>query len=294
MIGDKLTKKHFKHKEFNTTEQIKDGGILSKLTGKNDLIFLKNKWQTLLDNSYTSLYNMSHYIETSNDSIQTIVKKNEIAKLRGSIHDNNIKCENLYHVILNAVKSDREFSERMWKIHQSMYENSNVSKSCGDSVNITHEEVKKYVETYPKTNIKNEISEIKILENENEIKKSEYRSNIAELRDYFEQFKLELIKLESKYEEYETVFNEANLNISNCKFKTSFWYSKLAEKQKNELEISTIEHHIKQIENVIEHYKKVKKNVEDEINIDVLNIKKATKSEFEFNESIDDREKKRL
>ncbi len=284
-----MGKKHFKHKEFNITKQIAEGGILNKLTGKNDLIFLKNKWQTLLDNSYTSLYNMSHYIETSNDSIQTIVKKNEIAKLRGSIHDNNIKCENLYDVILNAVKSDREFSERMWKIHQSMYENSKVSGSSGDSVNVTHEEVKKYVETYPKTNIKNEISEIKTLENENEIRKSKYRSNIAGLRDYFEQFKLELIKLESKYEEYNEILTEAKLNISNCRFKQSFWYSRLSERQKNELEISDIKHHIKQIENVMEHYRKVKINVENEIEIDIFNIKKATKSEYEFNESIDNR-----
>jgi hypothetical protein len=62
----------FNRIEFNKTKQVKSGSLLSSLTGKNDLIFLRNKWQTELDNSWAALMNMAHYLENSNDSIQTI------------------------------------------------------------------------------------------------------------------------------------------------------------------------------------------------------------------------------
>jgi len=86
-----MTTKHFKHIDFYTTNQVESGGFIGRLTGKNDLIFLRNKWQTEIDNSWAALMNMAHYLETCEDSIQTIVRFNEIARFRGEIHDTNVR-----------------------------------------------------------------------------------------------------------------------------------------------------------------------------------------------------------
>lgn len=69
-----MTKEPYKSKKYNTTKQIKSGGIIGRLTGKNDLIFLRNRWQTEISNAYVALWNMSHYIETCEDSVQTIIR----------------------------------------------------------------------------------------------------------------------------------------------------------------------------------------------------------------------------
>jgi hypothetical protein len=286
-----MTKKHYEHKEFNTTKQVKAGGIVSRLTGKNDLIFLRNRWQTEIDNAWVALWNMSHYLETCEDSVQTIIRYNDLAKLRGEIQDANVKRERMYTNVFKYIQKDQEYSERMWRIHQDMYKSS-PSRSANNStslnnINVTREEIKKYVSMYPQVEIKNDIQMIKDLENSIMKKKSEYRNNVAILRDYFEQFKLELIKCESKYTTYNKLLDEGKSIINGNRFKDSLFYTMMTAEQKHELGIDTIKHRVDQVEQTLVHYREIKAKVEKELEVESSNMQRALAGEFEFSDSLD-------
>lgn len=286
-----MTKKPYESKKFNTTKQIKSCGIIGRLTGKNDLIFLRNRWQTEIDNAYVALWNMAHYIETCEDSVQTIIRYNALAKLRGEIQDANVKRERMYTNVFKYIQKDQEYSERMWKIHQDMHksspsQSSNLSTSL-NNINVTHEEIKRYVSMYPQVEIKNDIQMIKDLENSIEMKKSEYRNNVAILRDYFEQFKLELIKFESKYIAYNKLLEEGKSMVEGNRFKESLFYNMMTEEKKHELAIDTIKHQINQIEQTLAHYREIKETVGKELEVESSNMQRVLASEFEFSDSLD-------
>lgn len=286
-----MTTKHFAHIKFDTTKQIETGGFLSRLTGKNDLIFLRNRWQTEIDNAWAALMNMAHYLETCDDSVETIIRFNSLAKLRGEIQDANVKRERMYANVFKYIQKDQEYSERMWKIHQDMYKSSptntgNYSKSR-HNINITHGEIKKYVSVYPQIEIKNDIQMIKDLENSIAKKKSEYRENVAILRDYFEQFKLELIKCESKYTTYNKLLDEGKSQLGGNRFEGSIFYNIMTAEQKQELKIDTIKHRVDQVEQTLAHYRGIKVKVEKELEVESNNMQRALAGEFEFSDSLD-------
>jgi hypothetical protein len=286
-----MTKKHFDHISFNTTKQVEAGGFVSRLTGKNDLVFLRNRWQTEIDNAWAALMNMAHYLETCEDSIEIIVRFNSLAKLRGEIQDSNVKRERMYVNVFKYIQKDQEYSERMWKIHQDMYKASptntgNYSKSK-HNINITHGEIKKYVSMYPQIEIKNDIQLIKDLENNIEKKKSIYRENVTHLRNYFEQFKLELIKCETKYNAYNKILAEGKAQLNNSRYRGTIFHSILTEQQKSELEIDTLKHRIEQVEQTLAHYRDIKAKVEKELEVESSNMQRTLAGEFEFSDSLD-------
>jgi len=286
-----MTTKHFKRIDFNTTNQVEYGGFIARLTGKNDLIFLRNKWQTEIDNPWAALMNMAHYLETCEDYVHTILRFNDLARFRGEIHDANVKRAKLYENVFKYIQQDQAYSERMWRIHQEMYKSKspvsgNYSRSL-DNISITREEVKKYVEMYPRIEIRNDIQLIKDMEAEADRKKSKYRQDISLLRSYFEQFKLELIKCESKYDAYNKILETGTSELFSCKFKSSLFYSILPEQQKNDLRIDVLKHRVDQVERTIAHYREIKAKVEKELEIEDSNMKKALSGEFEFGDSLD-------
>ena len=50
----------FKRVEFNTTKQIPEKGMIS---GRRNTLFLRNKYQTELDNANAAVVHMVHYCE---------------------------------------------------------------------------------------------------------------------------------------------------------------------------------------------------------------------------------------
>jgi len=275
----------FKYIEFNTTEQIKKGGLFSRIIGKNDLIFIRNKYQTEIDNSWAALMNMAHYLETSESAIQTICLYNEISATLGQVKDMKRKADILYDKVADCIRQDQAFSERMWGIHQKMFERQpghrvNVSTSF-ENVQVTHEALVEYVKQYPHIEIQHDIQMIKQIENEITDKKDAFRRSKALLRDYFEQFKLELIKCESKYDAYVKICEEGKAQITSCKFRGSFIYNLMDAEQKHKLEIDTTMHRLDQVSRTIAHYQKIKENVEqNKYEVKMENVSDDLNGEF--------------
>jgi len=275
----------FKHIPANTTELIPKGGVFAKITGKNDLIYTRNRWQQELDNSWAALMNMAHFLEDSQSYIQTVVRSDAIAAYRGQVDDEKKKNDKQYQEVFKCIEKDQAYQERMWKIHQEMHKNNsksmNVSTSL-DNINITKEEMKEYVQHYPTVQTSHDIKLIKDMEEKLCIRRNEFRQNVSSLRDYFEQFKLELNKLESKYTAYINVKVEGEKALSLCSYTGSFFNRFDSAETRQMMRIDCIHHRVEQVEGTIKHFEQVKAKVEQIISVEMDDYKKAIAPEFVF------------
>lgn len=276
----------YKRIPHDKTKYVEMGGILSKLTGRNNAIYIKNHWQRVIDNDWASLMNMAHYIEQCTDSIQTIVRFNAISKDRGIIHDANIKRRDLYSKIESAIKEDQLYSERMLKIQ--LKEGATVNNFNAVNMAVSTGDIQKYVESYPHIEIKNDMELIRSMEQDINYKKQKYRENIASLRDYFEQFKLELIKLKSKNERYKADLAEGNNVLAGDAYLNSVFYRYSSNENKCLLKLSTERHSYEQIQSTIKHYEDIKEKVESILLEDAENRKASIGSEYEIGSCLED------
>lgn len=275
----------FKHIPSNTTKYTPMGGIFSKMTGKNDLIYTRNRWQRELDNAWAALMNMAHYVEGSYDYKQTVIRSNAIAKCRGEVDDEKKRNEKLYQEVFKCIEKDQAYQERMWKIHQDMYKTSNNNTNVSTSrynVNVTREEMKRYVSHYPTTQTSNDIQLIKDMEKKLRDKRNEFRQNVSTLRDFFEQFKLELGKLESKYKAYMTIKEDGINALKSCGYNGSFFNRFDSAESKQLMSIDSVSHRLDQVEGTIKHFQSVRDRVGEIIRVEMEDYKRAIEPEFMF------------
>ncbi|MDD5531091.1 MAG: hypothetical protein PHX21_13820 [bacterium] len=276
----------YKRIPHNKTKYVEMGGILSKLSGRNNAIYIKNHWQRAIDNDWASLMNMAHYIEQCTDTIQTIVRFNAISKDRGIIHDANIKRRDLYAKIESAIKEDQQYSERMLKIQ--LNEGATINNFNAKNMTVSTGDIQKYVESYPHIEIKTDMQLIRSMEQDINYKKQKYRENIASLRDYFEQFKLELIKLKSKNARYESDLEEGKNAVLEDAYLNSIFYKYSSNENKYLLKLSTERHSHEQVRRTIKHYEEIKEKVESILGEDIEKRKTSIISEYEAGACLED------
>lgn len=275
----------YKHLSFNTTVTIASSGFIGKLTGKNDMIYFRNRYQRELDNAWAALMNMAHHIEDSDDYNQTVQRTFAIAKYRGDVDDKKKENAARYKEMYKCIANDQAFEERMWKIHQEMYKYSDNKLITSHSIynkNMTTEAVKQYVIQYPTVQTTNNLEGIKEMERSLKEVRAEFRQNISILRSYFEHFKLDLGKLECKRKVYDDIKNEGEKRLASCRYNGSIFYNLSSEESKQSLYLDTITHRIAQVDSTILKFRSAV--AETEAKIKVLDEKyyEALEAEFIF------------
>lgn len=275
----------YKHIPFDNTKYTKMGGVISKITGRNDLIYLRNRYQRELDNAWAALMNMAHHIEDSDDYNQTIIRTNAIAKYRGDVDDKKRENDNLYKDLYKSIINDQNFEERMWKIHQDMYKSGNSNQNVTWSKynkNITVDSMKQYVGKYPTTYTTNTFEKIKELEQSLTRCRSDYRQNVSTLRDYFEHFKLDLMKLESKRKVYDEIKIEGETQLKACRFNGSVFHDMCSEETKQSMRVDTITHRIDQVDGMIAKFNNMLRETEERIKVSDDKYQVVLEPEFTF------------
>lgn len=276
----------YTHKSFNSTVFTKKGGLFAQLTGKNDLIFLRNRYQQELDNAWAAMINMQHHIEDSDDYNQTIIRTNAIAQSRGDVDDTKKDNANIYKDLYKCIMNDQAYEQRMWEIHQKMYNsdnkvNTNVTRSCYNE-NISVEAIRQYVTRYPTTQTTNSLQHIENMEQKLKEKRAEFRQNLALLRDYFAHFKLDLDKLKSKRKVYDDIKAEGEKQLNSCRYSNSVFYSACSEESKQSMRFDTIAHRIAQVDATIAIFDNTLKTTEAIIEVEPSKYQTVVAQEFIF------------
>ncbi len=260
-------KMEFKHAEFNTTEQIEEKGIIS---GRKNTIFLRNKYQTELDNANAAVVDMVHYCQRRSEELKESFNKAQ--GIRASIKPHEKERENAYTSLGNLLNREKGFEAFMHKETSGMYKNvfsNRPAKSIKIKQKINNSDnemifasMVKYIKKYPEYQTKSSFKRIydKILEQEKEIREIEVASKkaVSAYHNCLTPFEINVQKANDKIKMYHQLLEEGQRKIDETRYKRGIFYKLTSERKRNEANLDIIKHRMSQFENTL-------KIIEDEL-----------------------------
>ncbi|MFA5125872.1 MAG: LemA family protein [archaeon] len=254
----------FKHAEFDTTTRVEEKGLLGKLTGENDAIYLRNKHQTEIDNAWSAIVNMVHYIES--ESYELKESYNKAQGIKRDIEAHEVEREKLYTNLGNLLNKETDFEKEMYKETTKMYKDVSKNQQA-KSVNIKQRlkdsevnEMKfasmmKYLEKYPeyqnKSSFKNITDKIDVKEREIREEKKKYNDAVSKYNNFLSNYPIWIKKAEDKVDIYEKLVKEAKEKLENLRYKKSILHTLATEKTKSSIAIDTTSHRLDQFTNTL-------------------------------------------
>ncbi len=251
----------FKHAEFNKTKQVEEKGVLS---GRKDTAFLRNRYQTELDNANASVVDMVHYCEDQNKELKQAFNKAQGIKASISAHEK--ERESAYESLGNLLNKETDFEKVMHKETTGMYTEVSKNQSANNvkikqrMVNSDNEmrfaSMMKYLEKYPEYQTKSSFKKIldKIEEKEREIRnaKIDYNKAVSRYHDLLQAFKIYIQKAKDKIKVYHDLLGEGQKRIDETRYKRGVIYKLFtSERKRQEVTLDTLKHRIPQFENTL-------------------------------------------
>lgn len=240
---------------FNTTKQIPEKGNI--ISGRKDAIFLRNKYQTELDNAHASIVNMVHRIEESNARLKE--QYNYAQSVKRNIEAHEEERNSLYETLENLLKRETDFESKMWKDTQKGRKVKSVTIKQkfneSDIDEMKYDSMLEYLKQYPEYASKASFRKIidKIEEKEREIRreKQQYNQSVSKYNYFLSLFEKDIQKSEDKFAAYDKILSEAKKKIGETRYIKSVFYKFASEKTKAEVNVDMLHHRVEQFKNTL-------------------------------------------
>jgi hypothetical protein len=255
-LRENREKKGFKHAPMNQTEQIVKKG--TRISGLPDAIFLRNKYQTELDNAHTSVVNMVHYCEEDNRKLKEAFNKAESLKRNIQAHDT--ERERLYDSLGNLLNKETDFEKGMWKntLDKNKVKSITVKQKFKDTDidEIRYDAMNDYLRQYPeytsKSTFKTILFDIKYKEREIREEKSNFNKSVSEYNYLLSNVEKSLRKAEDKIVAYHKILDEGQKKLGECKYINSIFYRMATEETKAKVTLDTLQHRMEQFTHTLD------------------------------------------
>jgi len=249
-------KKGFKHAPMNQTEQIVKKG--TRISGMPDAIFLRNKYQTELDNAHASVVNMVHYCEEDNRKLKEAFNKAE--SLKRNIQAHETERERSYDSLGNLLNKETDFEEGMWKntLDKNKVKSINVKQKFKDTGidEIRYDAMNDYLRQYPeytsKSTFKTILFDIRCKEREIREEKSNFNKSVSEYNYLLSNVEKSLRKAEDKIVAYHKILDEGQKKLGECKYINSIFYRMATEENKAKVTLDTLQHRMEQFTHTLD------------------------------------------
>jgi hypothetical protein len=250
----------FKHVPHGTTEYVKQGGMISNVTGKNDMIFIRNRYQRELDDSYASIVNMVHYIEDEEKHKLKPVMR-DAKKYKQNIIAHQEERRELYNNLNNLLNKEVGHEYKMWLSKTSLAnvkgKTTNIKQRLNDSEveEMNFGAMSDFFKQYPtyatKPSFSKILDKIEIKEKEIRNEKEKYNYFVSEYNNIISNFEKYIKKAEDKVEIYFNLLDEGKEKLSRCRYRRSILYKMSSERTKQSLTLDTIRHRVNQFKNTL-------------------------------------------
>lgn len=226
------------------------------ITGKKDMLFVKNKWQNKLDIAFEDIRKKVWVIEKSREVI--VRSKNDAEKLKKDIEKHIEEKDRALSIIENLLKKELEYEDGMLgKTLDGMKSNGNVTiKQKLKDVEIDtlqYGSVEQYKRLYPKFG-----EEVFKIKKEMEIKDREIReaqerfhSEISNYNSNLENIDIDIQKATDNFEQYDDLLKDAQDELKSCRFYNSMLYKLSSKKTQSLLNLDTTIHDIRKFRNAL-------------------------------------------
>jgi len=249
----------FKHVRMDTTMHHKPEGVI---TGKRDAIFLRNKYQTQLDNRNAAVVNMVKYIQEKNSDLKS--QYNYALGLKKDVDAHEEERSKLYDSLGNLLTKETNFEDKMWQTTQKgrKVKSVTIKQKFKDSdvEEMRYDSMMDYLKQYPEYASKSSFRKIldKIEEKEREIRhsKQKYNDGVSKYNYLLSDFRVHIQKAEDKIRAYNKVYEEGKHKLENTRYRKGLFYKLASEETRAKVELDTLTHNIDQFKNTLEIIKK--------------------------------------
>jgi len=254
--GNKIA---FKTNKFNTTEHHEPKGAL---TGKKDAMFLRNQYQTEIDNAHTALVNMVHYLESKNTDLKSAY--NYAQGQKRDVQSHETERANLYETLGNMLTKETNFEKTMW---QSTIKNQKINKLTikqkfkdSDIDEIKYNSMQEYLKQYPeyasKSSFKTVLGNIEKKEKDIRECKQNYNNAVSKYNFLHSDIENHIIKATHNLKSYKDILKEGKVKLSDTRYNKSIFFKFASEETKSKVTLNTLQHRADKFEEVLETIKK--------------------------------------
>jgi len=257
----------FKRAPYFTTRKVEgEDSFTGKITGRSDAVFIRNKYQTELDNAHAAIVNMVHFIES--DMVKLKNAYNDSQRLKKNVEAHLEERKMLYESLDNLLSNEKGHEKDMWfetlKSRVAEVKDRNItiiqknkdtdidSMSIGSTLD--------YPKQYPDSKIKDRYQKIltDIEDKEREIRKEreKYYSEVSAYNHFLTYFEKHIQKAEAKFSAYDAILKEGTEKIHESRYHGGILYKLASEKSKDEINIDTLSHRVDQFRDTLEIIKK--------------------------------------
>jgi len=252
------------------------------ITGKKDAYFLKERYQSKLNQQHKVMKNRRDFFYKMNHKL-----KNSLEEIQRRSSDMDADYEErveLYKSLQNLLTKETNFEEKMMKtsskgrkvksitINQK-YKDSDIEEARYDSM-------MDYLQKYPKYASKSSFVDIldQIKKVEAGIKKTKMKMNkaVATALKEISYFPRNFIEFWDFVKRYRSIYEEGKTKIKNCRYIRSILFRFSSERNKQRILLDMLNHHPEHFENSVRQLEEEVKQAEKEI--------KSLKKKFNLNE----------
>lgn len=257
----------FKHVPHNSTRKVKgEDDILGKISGRSDMVYLRNKYQTELDNAHAAIVNMVHFIES--DMVKLKNAYNDSQRLKKNVEAHLEERKMLYESLDNLLSNEKGHEKDMWfetlksRIAEVKDRNVTVLQKNKDtdidsmSIGSTLDYPKHYPDSKIKDRYQKILTDIEYKEREIRKEREKYYSEVSSYNHFLTYFEKHIQKAEAKFSAYDTILKEGTEKIHESRYHGGILYKLSSEKSKDEININTLSHRVDQFRDTLEIIKK--------------------------------------
>jgi len=262
-----ITMTHSKQAQFNATTQAQGG---NRLTGSEEAIVLRNKYQTELDNANAALINQVHHTENENRR-KVLDYYHQSQALKEDIKARQAERTALIDELKSQIDKERGQEFRMWqqspqglRIKTTQGVRSDASQAgIGNVGNISPSPVLKFLEQYPKLAstpfIREMLDRVERLEGEIRRKAESYHQSVARFNRELPFYEKNVLKCQENLTRYHKILDEGNDKINNCRYVNhgkGLYFRLLSQKEKDNIILQTLPHVTEKWESMIALFEK--------------------------------------
>jgi hypothetical protein len=252
----------FKFAPYNTTIKVEgEDSLVGLITGKNDVVFNRNKYQKELDNANAALVNMVHYTEQNMRALKDAYDNSQ--RLKKNIEAHLEERKTLFQSLDDLLNNEKGHEKEMWfetlksRVQETKDRNITITQrnkdSDIDSMNLgsSFDYPKQYPDSKIKQRYEKILTDIECKEKEVRNEKEKYYSEVAKYNNAISFFEKDIQKSEDKFRVYDDLLKEGTQKIQNCRYHGGYLYNFSSEKSKDEMNLNTLTHRVEQFRNTL-------------------------------------------
>lgn len=232
-------------------------GLIGKITGFSDAVYLRNTYQSQLDDDHQAIVDMVHYIE--NQRKKLIGEYNAAQAIKRNIEAHQQERADLYTSLNNLLTKETDFAITSIKTIQEGQKATtiNIRQKIKDSdiEEMQYGAMLQYLKDHPKYSSNPAFSTIQdqIIKKEKEIRieKKNYNDRVAQYNYLLQELQKSIQKAEDKFSKYQRDLIEGGQRLQSCRYHSSIFYRFASEKKRDMVNLTTLNHRIEQFRNTL-------------------------------------------